>query len=68
MSNVESWCTVELTADQSYTRKQRKHHPEQFKSSVFQVYNTNSINRNFYYVNYHDTVICQSSCHCPVTY
>lgn len=36
MSNVESWCTVELTSDQSHNRKQRKHHPDQFKSTVFQ--------------------------------
>ncbi|XP_063694198.1 protein SPATA45 homolog [Bolinopsis microptera] len=36
MSNVESWCTVELTSDQSHNRKQRKHHPEQFNSTVFQ--------------------------------
>ena len=40
MSNVESWCTVELTSDQSYNRKQRKHHPDQFKSTVFQVKNS----------------------------
>jgi hypothetical protein len=38
MSNVESWCTVELTSDQSHNRKQRKHHPDQFKSTVFQVW------------------------------
>ncbi|XP_021341090.1 protein SPATA45 homolog [Mizuhopecten yessoensis] len=31
----ESWCAVEMKKEQSWCRKERKHDPEQFSSSVF---------------------------------
>ena len=33
--NIESWCSVELTPDMQWTRKERKHNKEAFKSTVF---------------------------------
>lgn len=30
----ESWCTVELSSKQDWCRTERKHHSDQFKSSV----------------------------------
>ncbi|XP_033734295.1 protein SPATA45 homolog [Pecten maximus] len=33
--NRESWCAVEMKKEQSWDRKVRKHHPQQFSSSVF---------------------------------
>ena len=33
--DVESWCAVECTANQNYTRATRKHYNQAFKSSVF---------------------------------
>jgi len=33
--NIESWCTVELSSNQSWTRKNMRHYPDAFKSTVF---------------------------------
>ena len=33
--NVESWCTVELSSKQDWTRSNRKHNPNAFASTVF---------------------------------
>ena len=33
--NVESWCTVELSSNQDWTRANRKHNPNAFASTVF---------------------------------
>ena len=33
--DTESWCAVERTSDQSYTRATRKHYEQNFKSTVF---------------------------------
>lgn len=33
--NVESWCAVECTSSQNWTRPDRKHYDKAFKSRVF---------------------------------
>jgi len=33
--NVESWCAVEQSSNQSWTRKTMRHYPDAFKSTVF---------------------------------